>query len=233
MTRRTATTRAFTLLEMLVATALMAVVAGSLYASLHIAFRARRSALGATETVRKAELALDLVRQDLQAAMLPRGVLAGIFTATDDQDAQGRDADALVFYASVPDLEPAQGTGDVKQIELACETSDDGRSQVLVRLTTANLLAPETPEPEREVLCTGVYAFNLRYFDGSEWQDSWDSSTADDTLPVAVEVMLQFEGDERRGEDGGYRASRVFLVPCGVPASEATEAEAGAAGSPS
>lgn len=226
MTPRTATTRAFTLLEMLVASALMAVVAGSLYASLHIAFRARQSALGATESVRKADLALDLVRQDLQAAMLPRGVLAGICTGTDDRDAQGRDADSLVFYASVPDLEPAQGVGDVKQIELACETSDDGRSQVLVRLTTANLLAPQTPEPEREVLCTGVYAFNLRYFDGSEWQDSWDSSTQDDALPVAVEVTLQLDGGERLGEDGGYRASRVFLVPCGVPASEATDAAA-------
>jgi type II secretion system protein J len=223
VTQRTATTRAFTLLEMLVAIALIAVVAGSLYASLNIAFRARRSALGVTESVRRAELALDLVRQDLQAAMLPRGVLAGIFTGTDDQDAQGRDADSLVLYASVPDLEPTQGIGDVKQIELACETSDDGRSQVLVRLTTANLLAPQTPEPEREVLCTGVYAFNLRYFDGSEWQDTWDSSTQDDALPVAIEVTLQLTGDERRGEDGGYSASRVFLVPCGVPASDATE----------
>jgi type II secretion system protein J len=223
VTQRTATTRAFTLLEMLVAIALMAIIAGSLYASLNIAFRARRSALRVTESVRRAELALDLVRQDLQAAVRPYGVLAGIFAGTDDRDTQGRDADALVFYASVPDLEPTQGVGDVKKIELACETSDDGTSQVLVRLTTANLLAPETPEPEREVLATGVYAFNLRYFDGSEWQDSWDSSTEDDTLPVAVEVTLQLDGDPPSERDSGYRASRVFLVPCGVPASESTQ----------
>ena len=58
MTSRNAKSAAFTLLEMLVATAMVAVLAGSLYASLSIAFKARRSALAVVEPVRKVEIAL-------------------------------------------------------------------------------------------------------------------------------------------------------------------------------
>jgi type II secretion system protein J len=224
MTERHNKARAFTLLEMLVATALVAILAASLYASLSIAFKARRSALAAVEPVRKTELALALLGDDLRSAVVPKGVLAGPFVGEDGQDTRGHDADSLVFYAAAGYPEPAEGIGDIKQIELACEPSDDGRSQVLVRLVTTNLQAPKTPEPGREVLCRGVYAFNLRYFDGSVWLDAWDSTVEDNTLPLAIEVTLQL--DDPRAIDsglGGYRTSQVFLVPCGAMPTDATQ----------
>jgi len=215
--------RAFTLLEMLVATALVAVLAGSLYASLSIAFRARRSALAAIEPVHKAALAVAILGEDIRCAVVPKGVLAGPFVGQDGTDAGGHDADTLEFYCTTCTPEPEEGIGDIKRVELGCEPSDDGKTQVLVRLVTTNLRAPQTVEPQREVLCRGVYAFNLRYFDGYDWLDNWDSTLEDNTLPLAMEVTLQL--DDTRQDDptrGGYRTSQVFLVPCGAAAIDST-----------
>jgi prepilin-type N-terminal cleavage/methylation domain-containing protein len=224
MTGRHPAARAFTLLEMLVATALVAVLAASLYASLSIAFRARRSALAAVDPVRKAELAMVLLADDLRCAVVPSGVLAGPFLGLDSVDDLGHDSDSLSLYCATPSPEPAEGIGDIKKIELGCEPSEDGKTSVLVRLITTNLQAPRTVEPGREVLCRGVYAFNLRYFDGSDWLDNWDSTAEDNSLPCAIEVTLQLDDDRpNAAADGGYRASQVFLVPCGAPASDTTQ----------
>jgi general secretion pathway protein J len=232
MTGQRPTARAFTLLEVLVTTALVAVLAGSLYASLSIAFRARRSALAATDPVRKAELAVELLGEDLRCAVVPSGVFAGPFLGQDGQDDRGHDSDSLVLYSTTSSPEPAEGIGDIKNVELGCEPSDDGKTRVLVRLITTNLRPPRAVEPVREVLCRGVFALNLRYFNGSEWADNWDSTTEDNTLPCAVEVTIQLDdaqkGDPARQGDavaspavGGYRVSKVFLVPCSPPPSAA------------
>jgi len=221
MTRRHARVRAFSLLEMLVATALGAVLAASLYASLGIAFKARRSALGAVEPVRKADIAMELLGEDIRSAVVPNGILAGPFVGEDGTDTQGRDSDSIVFYGSAASPELAEGIGDIKKIELGCVPADDGRGQVLVRLITTNLRAPRTVEPVQEILCRGVYSLNLRYYDGSIWSEYWDSTTADNALPCVIEVTLQLISDRPTDAngDGGYRTSQVFLVPCSVPLS--------------
>jgi len=217
----TAPAGAFTLLEMLVAMAIMVVLAGSLYATLSIAFRARRSATSTVEETRKVEIGLALLRADLQAAVVPSGILAGAFVGEQGTDAAGRAADSLLFHCTAPGAEPVEGTGDVRMVEFAC-VEDGGENQygneaglVLVRRITTNLLAPTTPEPDQEVLCRGVYAFALRYFDGTDWLETWDSTTQDNQLPAAVEVTLTLRADRPTGfQEAGYHTTRVFLVPC-------------------
>ena len=73
----------FTLLEILLAMAMMSVLAGSLYTSLHIAFQARESSQAALSPVRAGQVATDLIRRDLESALPPRGILAGIFYGAD------------------------------------------------------------------------------------------------------------------------------------------------------
>ena len=160
----------FTLLELLVATAMTAVLAGSLYATLHVAFKARRAATAAVEQMRKAELAVELIRAEVESAVVPRGILAGGFLGEDATDGAG----------------------------------------------WLNLLRTTVEEPAEEVLCRGVRSLDLKYFDGTDWQDNWDSAARDNTLPLAVEVTLQLVAEDGTSTDeGGYWVSRVFQVPCG------------------
>jgi type II secretion system protein J len=212
-------TRAFTLLEVLVATMLTAILASSLYVTLSIAFKARHSALNAVAPSRKVALTMELLMADLKSAVVPNGRLAGSFVGTDGQDSKGSDSDSVEFYCTTPSPAPAEGIGDIKKIDILCQPSDDGKTQDLVRQITTNLLSPVDVTPDTEVLCRGVYAFNLRYYDGTDWLDAYDSTTVNNLLPQAIEITLQLDDDKRPGAATGYRTTQVLRVPCSVPTS--------------
>jgi len=206
----------FTLLEMLLAMSMMSMLAGSLYASLHIAFRARDSAAAAIDPPRTAELALELLRQDIESALPPIGILAGEFIGTDAKDESGQHADTLILHSSAHNAAPGERASEIRQVELAFEPLSEGEEPVLVRRITTNLLAPEVPEPVEEVLCRNVRALNLSYFDGYDWLDNWDSTTQANALPVAAEVTLEVSRSEQTDPNAhGYEVSRIFLLPCG------------------
>ena len=207
--------RAFTLLELLVATAMTAVLAGSLYATLHVAFMAQRKATESIEHVRMGELAVELIRGDIESAVVPKGILGGTFLGEDSANGLGRASDVLMLHCTANGAQAREGAGDIRMVEFACESAEDGRDMILVRRLTLNLLATRVEEPVEEVLCRGVRSFDLRYFDGLDWQDAWNSSAHDNALPLAVEVTLELVGGGDTGMDEGeYLFSRVLQVPC-------------------
>lgn len=207
-------------MEMLVALAIMGILATGLYASLHIGFNARKRAEAAIAPVRAGTLALELVRRDIASALPPRGVLAGAFIGEDATSlASAGDADTLVFFAAAEDATGARA--GIRKIEFALAPAEDAASNLLVRRVTANLLAPVTPEPVEEVLCRNVMSLNVRYFDGLIWSDSWDSTTRENTLPLAVEMTIKIEDDRAQNAPApGHTFTRTFLLPCGAAPSD-------------
>ena len=203
--------KGFTLLEMLVAMTLMAILAGALYASLNTAFQGRRAAERALEPARRAAAALDMLGQNLEAALPPTGLLAGEFLGEDADGENGEPADRLTFHALAQDQSGARPPYPINMLEIFLSTDDETGETALVRHTTVNLLSPEVSEPVDEVLCQGVRAFDASYFDGSAWTDSWDSTMTGNSLPMAVAVSLTLEGED--GEKS-YELSRTFNIPC-------------------
>lgn len=67
---------------------------------------------------------------------------------------------------------------------------------------------PDTPVGQEAIvtpLLTQVESFDLRFYDGSQWQSDWDSS---DSLPKAVSVVLTLK-------DYG-KITRTYLTPDGT-----------------
>ena len=228
--------RGFTLLELLVAMAMVAVVAVSLVASLRIAFKARESAESSLDAGRSAELVMEFIRTDLQTALPPGGSFAGSFEGTDNTDARGADADDLVFYGVAPaSVHPQGANGDIKQLELTCYQPNGSSDFVLVRRTTNNLLNPQQEPYDEEVLCRHVSGFNCRYYDGAQWLDTWDSTQQNNSLPAAVEVTLSLQAPDKNA-DGSPRVARytrVFAMPCfGTSVDQASASSSGSASSP-
>ena len=273
-TRTTAARRrGFTLLELLMAMGIAAMVIGSLYAAVRIGFRAESAAEAAVEPARAAELSMGLLRADFESAVAPSGVLRGTFVGTDASGDGGLGADTVQFYTLGDPLEPAvpaplgggggaglgmnsgagavaggtsagsfgiasganatagafvPGAGEVRMVELLLVPSPSG--SVLVRRVTTHLLSPTSAAPYDEVVCRGVRSFNLRYCDGSAWQDSWDSTLMENHCPTAVEVTMELQ----RGTGDLVKVvpcTRVFLMSCsGLWSPTATEAAAGGTG---
>jgi hypothetical protein len=199
---------------------MVAMLAGSIYASLRIAFRAQSGADAAVEPARTADVALEMLREDIQNTMPPTGDLAIWFGATDQTDSRGANADVLEFYSTAESRERPSGNGEIKKIELLVSAPANTDQHLLVRRVTRNLLAIQVPEPDEEVICRGVGGFNLRYYDGSEWVDSWDSTTATIPLPLAVEVTLQLDRKTPDGQAKVYKYTRVYPLSCAVPLAE-------------
>jgi prepilin-type N-terminal cleavage/methylation domain-containing protein len=275
----------FTLLELLVALAMAAIIAVALYSTLRIAFKADASARAAVEPVRTAELALSLLRSDIEGALPPKSIsldgttgsqtdgtivpstLAGPFLGTPGGGLNANDADYLEFYTTgapsgvySPAPAPSNplgnaggggggggamgggmaagntsavtgvGGGEVRRVAITAlpdPNAADGNpnSLMVVRRVTENLLAPVEQPPMDEVLCRGVRSFRLRYFDGTQWVDSWDSTEYQDELPPAVEVTIELE--RPGGPDGQPRVlrfPRVFLLSCSTLVADANAA---------
>lgn len=224
---------AFTLLELLVSLTIAATLSATMLVALASAFKSRQSAERAVGPARTQEVAMEILRDDLQCALPPRGQFAGSFIGTDAQDDRGFDADDLMFYTTTASPFHVEGAnGEIKQMELTVYQPAGSTDHVLVRRTLNNKLAPVQENPDEEILCRHVYGFNLRYFDGTAWQDTWDSTQQSNSLPMAVEVTLSLDTLELDG-DGKPLISqtvRIFPFPCyGTSNDAATTSTSGSA----
>jgi type II secretion system protein J len=212
----------FTLLEVLIAMTMMTIIAVSLYTSMSIGFRARESADRLVEKGRAAEIAIELMKNMLASSMVPNGILAGEFKGDDERGEDGYDADTLTFFTADYNSGDDERASDIEKVEIGMSTRKDSEERVIVRKITPNLLSPRTLDPDEEVLCGNVRSMNFRYYDGSDWQDEWDSSENDDALPKAVEITIMLEDPDSTGkgtagdndEKDLYKYTETIILPC-------------------
>jgi hypothetical protein len=73
-------------------------------------------------------------------------------------------------------------------------------------------------DPDEEVLLRGIAGFNARYYDGTQWQDNWDSTQYNNVLPSAVEVTIRVPRKDTHGNvipnATPLQFIRVFQLPC-------------------
>ncbi len=208
--------RGFTLLELMLAAAMVAMLGLTLYASMSIGFRARSGAKAQLEAMREAALVMDLVQRDFQSIPPPVGVLAGPFVGY-AMGGSGAEADSVEFHAlgrdaAIDGETDAFGEG-MRRIELVLRT--DGDTPRLVRRVERNLLRSIEIEPEEEWLSRRVRAFSVRYYDGLEWSAEWDSTLMGNALPLAVEVSMTFDLPSPLDRARPYRLTRVIPLSCG------------------
>lgn len=211
--------RAFTLLELIVAMALVAIVATSLYAALAISFNARNSARAQTEVMGSAMIALDIVEQDFRNAVPPDGTLTAPFVGSMQRIGLGSVA-TVSFCTVARDPVAIDESGNVnpffdsrRWVEISAVDTGDGLT--LIRRIQRNLLTESAFEVEEEPLITGLASFEVRYFDGYDWLEEWDSELQGDVMPLAVEIVLEFDQPAPGGPDRNYRLRQVIPLPCG------------------
>jgi prepilin-type N-terminal cleavage/methylation domain-containing protein len=234
----------FTLLELIVAMALMVVVASCLYSALYTGFRAYRTAQAAVEPTAVAINVIELLKQDICGVLPPGSNLAGSFIGTDSGGMKGVDADSLEFYTTriyVDDVPTTSTTsaintplvGGIGKVAFLLEEDSETKdgTYLLLRQVTRNLLAPQVADIDEQVLCRGVASMNFRYFDGTDWVDGWDSTTDSNSLPLAVEVDLEIGRHDKYNKDmQKRRLVQSFAIPCKTEAATTDTATSGTSG---
>jgi type II secretion system protein J len=235
-TPRRARTEAFTLLELLLATAIGAIVLLVINATFFAALRLHNTTHDAIDDGLVVQRTLTIVRKDLAGIMIPpsptvttnrlSGQLTSEVTGTNNLD--------LTSERITPDLYTNSGKldgwtpyADVQMVSYYLSPATDGTpTKNLVRVVARNLLPATDWATEDQTLLTGVSSAAISFFDGANWLDVWDSATSS-ALPTAIKfsvVLAPKNGASTRADP----APIELIVPVVVKTTATAQAEAAA-----
>jgi type II secretion system protein J len=211
--------KGFTLIEMLLAVAICAIVLLAINGVFATALHLRDKTSDAVEEALPVNRALEILGRDLKGAVGPGGFLAGDFRcgvqatgATMGLSGEAGSA-GLDFCTSTGSITDEAPWGDLQEVfyELKAPTDRNDAGMDLVRCVNRNLLAMTTQTPEIQWLMGKVQTLEFDCYDGTQWRNTWDTSAGDTNLPVAVRVRIHLV--PRPGEEGGNLQPVEMVVP--------------------
>jgi type II secretion system protein J len=198
---------AFTLIEVLLAVTVFAVVLAAIHMVFYGAVRLRNKTTSDLEAAMPLQLTLAIMKRDLANLVMPGGTLFGALqttpTATNAQgQLQSATAPSLIstrtqvspyFYTASASLEDEVPWGEVQKVCYFLEQpTNNAPGRDLVRIATRNLLPPLQDQPEEpQRLMSGVESVVTSFYDGTQWRPDWDSTTETNVVPQAIKIELE------------------------------------------
>lgn len=215
--------RAFTIIEVLVATLVLSMILVTLYGTWQIILRSTDHALRLTVDAQRARMAARVVEEALGAAQMFQSSPALYSFVTDT----GGSFATLSLCANLPESFPGGGyfgSERLRRVSFFVEGGDEGPE---LRLYQNSALAPEDAADSAPplVLARNVSAFQLEFWDprAGEFQPEWRWTNQ---LPQLVRFTLGF------GRTGGSRSTPAELVTRTVLISSQTVPAAANGGPP-
>jgi type II secretion system protein J len=186
---------AFTLLELLIAVSIFAIVLAAINAVFYSALRLRNRSAAMMDKSVPIELALATMRRDLLNIVPPgTNLLFGPLQSTSRSNLVAGAA-GPAFYCASGIVDETSPWAEIQRVTYAVlESTNRSQGKDLVRYADRNLLAvtPEPPPPQR--LLSGVRDMTFSFYDGGQWRDYWDTTT-DTNLPRGIKVQIQLAAD--------------------------------------
>lgn len=195
---------AFTLIEMTLAIGVAAIVLVAINTVLFAALRLRDATTNVVDAAAPVDQTMTFLRRDLECVVTPTNgttkVLSGDFRVGTVNSPGVPEPVAIEMFTATGALGENAPWADIQRVtyELKQPTDRSAAGQDLVRSVTRNLLAVTTPEVDDQFMMSGVASIKFSCFDGSQWQDTWDTTSqtsANTNLPVAVRVDIQMSGN--------------------------------------
>ena len=199
---------AFTLIEMILAIGVAALVLIAINAVLFAALRLRNTTTDVVDAATPVDGTMMFLRRDLECVMTPTNgtakVLSGDFKVGNVTSAGVPEPVAIEMFTATGALSDNAPWADIQRVtyELKQPTDPSAVGKDLVRSVMRNLLPVTTPEVEDQLMLTGVQSIQFSCYDGSQWQDTWDTTgltSVNTNLPVAVRVDIQMAGNNNAG----------------------------------
>jgi type II secretion system protein J len=199
--------RAFTLLELLLAVLVFAIVLAAIHTVFFSAFKLRKRTTETIECSLPLQQTLGIIKRDLANLVPPGGVLSGALqsTPTITTNASGVSLSGLLgrqngplFYTAVGIVDDIAPWGETERVSYYLATPTNNTPGMdLFRSVARNLLPLTQDQTDDQFLMSGVEAITFQYYNGTAWQDTWDSTQVDsvsgltNNLPTAVKLQLQ------------------------------------------
>jgi type II secretion system protein J len=205
---------AFTLIEMVLAIGVAAIVLITVNTVLFAALRLRDATADAVDAAAPVDQAVTFIRRDLQCVVTPTNgttkVLSGDFRVGNVTSPGVPEPVAIEMFTATGALSVSAPWADIQRVtyELKQPTDRNAVGKNLVRSVVRNLLTMTTPDVEDQLMLSGVQNIKFTCFDGTQWQETWDTTGVTSTytnLPLAVRVDIQMSG-------GGANAQPIEMV---------------------
>jgi type II secretion system protein J len=209
--------RAFTLIEVLLAIGIFAIVLVAINTVFYGALRLRAATTRAVDEAVPLNQAFAILRRDLQGALPPgtNGALAGDFKSGTIGGTLGvGQNNGLEFYTTSAVISDAAPWGDLQKVSYELRDPANrtgGAGKDLIRSVTRNLLATTALEVTEQTLLGGVERLEFLCYNGSDWRETWDTSAGDVGLPSAMRVRILLAGNN--GASAANRQPLELLVP--------------------
>ena len=188
----------FTLIELILAVGIAAIVLISINAVFFGALRLRDATTEAVDQAAPLELTFSTMRRDFECAVPPNPNGGfGIDFKTGNVVSIGlTDPVSAELYTATGALHENEPWGDIQRITYGLRSvpSAAGPGKALIRSVTRNLLSDTSPEVDEQPLLTGVESIEFDCYDGSQWQTEWDTTSTtslNTNLPTGVRVVIQ------------------------------------------
>jgi general secretion pathway protein J len=182
--------RGFTLLEVLVALALLVMLSAALYGTYFSLMRGREIAVVKMEARRELSTTLDQLNRELSAAFYNTNNKSLHFVV-EDRDFFGKPASTLDFTFIAP---PVGGTLPASDQVRAIYTAGERDKKLTLARQAQDLYmkVDSLPYPQMKEL----EGFLVECYDGNEWVRTWDT-VLNNSLPKAVRVTLMVKEGEK------------------------------------
>lgn len=197
--------RAFTLIEMMIAIAVFAIVLSAINGIFWGALRLRNKTVESVDAALPRERALAVIRSDLENVVPPGGKFFTTFTTTGTTTNANGLATAVMPGQSSPEFTTSNGAiddnsgwSDIQRVSYQLVNSTNGNAgRDVVRVVNRNLLPTVQQTSEQQPILSGVQSVFFSFHDGTVWKDIWDSTNEVLRLPRAIRVRIEMASEER------------------------------------
>ncbi|MFH1037079.1 MAG: prepilin-type N-terminal cleavage/methylation domain-containing protein [PVC group bacterium] len=206
----------FTVIEILIAVALGAVILATVYGAYHMVVKTTMNYSSVSDTYQTARIVLDTLAKEISGAYQPLFAKKGKMFLGVDEWYAGLENDTLSMVTTTcirgGEVETGHDTYEVSYYLGRGE--DDG----LLYMKMAPYFSLEEPfgEGEEVVMAENVRSLDFKYFDGTEWVETWggeEPSAGDEeapALPYGVRITVSLGPP---GEKAPARFSTVAYLP--------------------
>ena len=190
----------FTLIEVMTALTILAIMATITFSVVLNSSMRSRALDREMELKMAANSIVNLIVEDLKGAFIRQGVVPYFIGEDSFHREDPNDAVSLITTSTLP-INPQAVGGDLAEVGYRLSfDEEEGKGGVLYRREESPVRAPFEEGGGSYEISGKVRSLNLRYYDGEDWMDDWDSQDMSrehmvNKLPREIEIEITLEDE--------------------------------------